>query len=126
MFSVQGYDQCVLLASQAGQLELNVMMPIIAFSLLEAITISSRAIHVMDTRCIQGITAERDRMRKYAESTSQIATVLSPIIGYEKTAELVNAAVMTGQSVLELVEEKGMMTAQEIKMIKEKYFTLRS
>jgi aspartate ammonia-lyase len=124
MFSVQGYDQCVLLASQAGQLELNVMMPIIAFSLLEAITISSRAIHVMDTHCIQGITAERDRMRKYAESTSQIATVLSPIMGYKKTAELVDAAVMTGQSVLELAKEKGLLTAQEIKMIKEKYFTL--
>ncbi len=124
MFSVQGYDQCVLLASQAGQLELNVMMPIIAFSLLEAITISSRAIHVMDTRCIQGITAQRDRMRKYAESTSQIATVLSPILGYAKTAELVDEAVLTGQSVLELAKEKGYITAQELSMINEQYFTV--
>lgn len=120
MFSVQGYDQCVMMASQAGQLELNVMMPVIAYSLLEAITISNRAMDSLIRNCVSGILVQRDRMRKYAESTSQIATFLSPVIGYEKTASLVEEALLSGEPVLELAKKKNLATDREIEMIRER------
>jgi aspartate ammonia-lyase len=122
LFSVQGYDQCVLMASQAGQLELNVMMPIIAYSLLEAIQISSSAIDSLTRHCVSGMSAHRERLKKYAEATPQIATLLSPIIGYQRTARLVEEATLSGEAVLELALKEGLITAEELTMIRAKFF----
>ncbi|HUP55808.1 MAG TPA: aspartate ammonia-lyase, partial [Bdellovibrionota bacterium] len=88
-YSVLGQDATVAYATQAGQLELNVMMPIMASTLLDATTVATRAIETLRTRCIEGLEANEARLLRYFESTPQVATALSPKLGYEKTAKLV-------------------------------------
>lgn len=116
-FSVIGLDQTVALASQAGQLELNVMMPVMAYSTLEATQLSVRVLAVMRERCIDGMRANEARLRKYYESTPQIATALSPKLGYEKTAELVQESQKSGRSVVELAKEQGLVTEEELSVL---------
>jgi aspartate ammonia-lyase len=113
-FSVLGLDQTVSYAMQAGQLELNVMMPIMADSLLQATTIMSHALHTLRTRCVEGIEANTRKTQHYFESTPQVATALSPKLGYDRTAKLVQEALKEHQSVLSLVREKKLLTEGEI------------
>src|SRR5207248_809181 len=86
MYSVLGYDQSVAYCVQAGQLELNVMMPMMAFSMLEATTVFKQSMLRLRTHCIEGLSPNVPRLRKYFESTPQIATALSPKLGYNATA----------------------------------------
>jgi len=113
-YSVLGYDQTVCYAAQAGQLELNVMMPIIAHATLEATSIFAQALRVLRERCIDGLEPNLSRLQRYYESTPQIATALSPSLGYEKTAELVQEAQRDGKSVIELVREKKLIPEEEL------------
>jgi aspartate ammonia-lyase len=116
-FSVLGYDQTVAYCAQAGQLELNVMMPMMAYSLLEATTVMTRALAVLRTRCIDGIEPNLPRLRKYFESTPQIATALSPLLGYEATAKLVKEALEAGISVPDLVRSRKLIPEAELKRL---------
>lgn len=116
-FSVLGYDQTVAYAMQAGQLELNVMMPIIAYSLLEATRIATRATETLRTFCIEGLTANEARLRHYFESTPQVATALTPRLGYEVTAGLVQESLKSGKSVLQLVREKALIPEAELEAL---------
>jgi aspartate ammonia-lyase len=108
-FAVLGFDQTVAFAAQAGQLELNVMMPIMAHSALEATRISARALRTLRTLALEGLKPNLRRLREYYENTPQIATTLSPVLGYEKTAELVKEALSSGKNVIELVRSKALM-----------------
>lgn len=114
-FSVLGYDQTTCLAGQAGQLELNVMMPIMAYSALEATQIATRATVVLKERCIDGLEPNEARLRRYFESTPQIATALSPVLGYEKTAELVSEALQKNISIIDLVRQKKLIPEEKLK-----------
>jgi aspartate ammonia-lyase len=113
-FAVLGYDQTAAYALQAGQLELNVMMPVMAHSLLEASTIATRALHTLRVKCVEGLEPNLKRLQHYFESTPQIATRLSPRLGYEKTAELVKRSLVTGQTVLALVRQEKLISEAEL------------
>ena len=113
-FSVLGYDQTVAYAMQAGQLELNVMMPMMAYATLEATRVFTHATRILRTLCLDGMQANEPRLRKFYESTPQIATALSPRLGYEKVAELVKEAVQTERSVVEIVRERQLIPEAEL------------
>jgi aspartate ammonia-lyase len=116
-FSILGYDHASAMAIQAGQLELNVMMPILAYSLLEATTVATHSLRVLRERCIEGLEANEPRLRHYFESTPQVATALSPRLGYEQTARLVQEALKSGKSVIALVRERGLMPEEELRAL---------
>src|SRR6185437_1754411 len=90
-FQVIGNDTAVAFAVQAGQLELNVMMPTMVHNVLQSITILANMLRQFDKYCVAGITANEARCRQYAESTVSLATALNPYIGYAKAAEIVKA-----------------------------------
>ncbi len=113
-FQVLGHDLTVLRAGQAGQLELNVMMPVIAYNLLQEIEILTSGIRAFTVRCVRGIKANQATCRNYAESTPQVATALSPYIGYEKAAELVKEALRTNRPIREVVAEKKLLSAEKL------------
>lgn len=113
-FQVVGNDTAVALAAQAGQLELNVMMPTMAYNVMQSITILTNMLRQFDKRCIAGITANEARCNQYAQSTVSLATALNPYIGYARAAEIVKESVATGRSIIEIAREKKLLTEREI------------
>lgn len=116
-FQVVGNDAAVAMAVQAGQLELNVMMPAMAYNVLQSVTILTNTIRELDARCVRGITANAARCEWYAQSTVALATALNPYIGYAKAAELVKESVASGRSVIEVAREKGVLSEEQIREI---------
>ncbi len=100
---VIGCDHAVAAAAAAGQLELNVMMPVAAFDLLFMITILANALREVRTRAIDGIAVDVTRCRAYAESSLGLATALAPLIGYTAAAEVAKEAQRTGRSIVDVV-----------------------
>jgi aspartate ammonia-lyase len=113
-FQVIGNDTAVAMAVQAGQLELNVMMPTMAYSVLQSISILTNALRELDVRCVRGITANVARCEFYASSTVALATALNPYIGYAKAAELVKESIASGRSIIEVAREKGVLSEAQI------------
>jgi aspartate ammonia-lyase len=116
-FQVVGNDVAVAMAVQAGQLELNVMMPAMAHNVLQSIAILTSTLRELDQRCVRGITANRERCAFYAGSTISLATALNPYIGYAKAAALVKESVATGKSIVELARAQGLMTEEQIREV---------
>ncbi len=116
-FQVIGADTVVSLAVQAGQLELNVMMPVMAFNLNFAVTIFGNALRVLKEKCIEGITADKDRCQHYAESTLGLATALNAFIGYAKAAEVVKEAVASKKTIVQVIREKKILSDDQIKKV---------
>ncbi|BAU05964.1 aspartate ammonia-lyase [Fischerella major NIES-592] len=113
-FQVMGYDSAIALAAQAGQLELNVMMPLIAYNLIHSIEILGNTIAALTQRCIQGITANRERCLAYAESSLALVTALNTHIGYLNAAAVAKESLETGKSLRQIVLEKGLMSEAEL------------
>ena len=113
-FHVVGNDLTVAMAVQAGQLELNVMMPAMAQSVLHSITILTNMLRQFSDRCVRGITANPKRNQFYAESTVSLATALNPYIGYAKAAEIAKESVATGRSIIDIAREKKLLSEKEI------------
>jgi aspartate ammonia-lyase len=113
-FQVVGNDAAVAYAVQAGQLELNVMMPTMAHNVLQSITILANMLNQFDTRCVAGITANPERCNFYAQSTVSLATALNPYIGYAKAAEIVKESVATGESIIKIARAKKLLSEEEI------------
>ncbi len=113
-FQVVGNDAAVSLAVQAGQLELNVMMPTMAYNVLQSITIMTNMLRQFTEKCIAGITANRERCNFYAQSTVSLATALNPYIGYAKAAEIVKESVATGKSIIEIARSRGLLSEKDI------------
>jgi aspartate ammonia-lyase len=113
-YEVIGNDVTVTMASEAGQLELNVMEPVIAFNLFRSIEMLGRACRTLAERCIDGITANRAVCRRMVENSIGLVTALNPIIGYERSTEIANLALQTGRSVVDIVLEKGYLTKAEL------------
>jgi aspartate ammonia-lyase len=105
-FHVIGHDVGITMCGEAGQLELNVMMPYVAFALLESLEVMANATKAFDERCVRGIEANRDRCRYYAEHTVGLATMLNLERGYIGAAEVAKRAIESGKSVRELIEEE--------------------
>ncbi len=116
-YQVIGCDATILAASDAGQLELNVMMPVIAWNALHATTILRQAMRVLTDRCVSGIRADEARARELLDRSTAVATALSPYIGYAATAEIAKASVQTGRPVRELVRERKLLPDEELDAI---------
>lgn len=116
-FHVIGNDLTITMAAQAGQLELNVMMPVINFNLLQSIEILTRDIDVFTERCIKGITVNRERCREYAETSVGLATILNPEIGYEAAAVVAKESAATGKPLRDIIIEKGILSPKEVDKI---------
>jgi aspartate ammonia-lyase len=116
-FQVIGCDTVVALAVQAGQLELNVMMPAMAWNVLHAIEILKNTCRVVARRCILGIRANRETCERYAYRTPSIATALNPVIGYARAAQVVKKALATGQSIPEICLQEKVLTRRELDTI---------
>lgn len=116
-FQVVGNDLAVAMAVQAGQLELNVMMPTMAYSVLQSITILTNMLRQFKEKCIDGITANEKRCHFYLEASVSLATALNPYIGYAKAAEIAKEAVATGRSIIDVAREKKLLSEQQINEI---------
>jgi fumarate hydratase class II len=113
-FQVVGCDTTVALACDAGQLELNVMMPVIAWNALHASTILREAMRTFRARSVDGIVANEARARELLDRSTAMATALSPYIGYAATAEIAKESVGTGRPIRELVLERGLLDARRL------------
>jgi fumarate hydratase, class II len=113
-FQVLGNDLAVASAAEAGQLELNVMMPVIAHNLLFTEAILTNANLVFAERCVEGIAADAAQSAYWLERSPAIVTALAPSIGYEEAARLAKEAVAKNVTVRQLVREKGLLTEQEL------------
>ncbi len=116
-FQVMGNDLAIGMAVQAGQLELNVMMPLMAFNLLFSIEILTHAVGLFSDRCVKGISANRARCREYAEKSVSIATALNPIVGYAKAAEIVKEAVAENKSIIDIIKDKKILSTDKLKKL---------
>jgi aspartate ammonia-lyase len=110
-FQVIGCDTTIMMSAEAGQLELNVMMPVIAWNALHASTILRQALIVLRTRSIEGMSADEARCRELLDRSTAVATALSPHIGYAATAEIAKESVRTGRAIAEIVRERGLLDA---------------
>jgi fumarate hydratase class II len=111
---VYGNDATVAFAGSQGNFELNVFLPVIARNLLESIRLLAAVTRLFADRCVSGIEADVERMRRYAEATPQAATALNPILGYERVAALVKESAATGTSIRQLVVEQGLVPEAEV------------
>lgn len=113
-FYVIGADLTLTLAAEAGQLQLNVMEPVISFSLFTSITYMTNACNTLREKCVDGITANADHTQQMVMQSIGIVTQLNPIIGYEKSAAIAREALETGKSVHDIaVKEKKLVTQEK-------------
>ena len=112
-FHVQGNDHTVALAAQAGQLELNVMMPIIAHNLFEMMHVMIGAINAFTARCVVGLKANPEKAYGWLAKNAILVTALNPVIGYLNGAAIAKEAMATNRTIKEVVVEKGLLTAEE-------------
>ena len=108
-FHAMGNDATIVTAAQAGQLELNVMMPVIAYNFLQEIEILSNCMSAFRTRCIVGIKADKVVCKRFAERSSALATALTPKIGYHRAAELANEAQKKNLTIREIAGSRKIL-----------------
>lgn len=113
-FKVIGNDLTVSMGAEAGQLELNVMEPVIVQSIFESVEMLINGMNTLRSRCIVGITANEERCREMVMNSIGIVTALNPVIGYEASSQLAKEALETGKGVYELVLEKKLLSKEEI------------
>ena len=113
-FHAMGCDATILYAAQAGQLELNVMMPVIAYNLLQEIEILAEGAKAFTSRCVVGIEANEQQCLEYAERSPALATALTPLIGYQRAAELAKEAMEENLPIRDLVAEKKLLSEEEL------------
>jgi aspartate ammonia-lyase len=116
-FQVFGCDTTIMTAGEAGELDLNVMMPVIAWNALHAQRILTNAMHTLRIRTVDGIEADRERARELLDRSTAMATALSPYVGYAATAEIAKQAVATGRTIRDLVLERGLLSVDEVDRI---------
>lgn len=113
-YQIIGYDMTISMAAEAGELELNMAEPIMAFDLLHGLMILKNACVVLASRCIVGIEANVERCRSMVENSIGLVTALNPALGYERSAAVAKEALATGGSVYELVLAKGWLTKEQL------------
>ncbi|MBM4761157.1 aspartate ammonia-lyase [Bacillus sp. B15-48] len=116
-FQVVGNDQTISMATEAGQFELNVMEPVIVFNLLQSIRIMTNVFNVFRKYCLQGITANKERMEDYVINSVGVITAINPHIGYETAASIAKEAIEMKRPVREIVLERGILTYEELDTI---------
>ena len=113
-FEVIGNDMTITMAAEAGQLELNVMEPMLAFKLFSSILHFKRVLRILTDQCIVGIEANRERCRTLMEGSIGLVTALVPRLGYEVSTEIAKKAQETGGSVYEIVQSGGYLSKEEL------------
>ena len=113
-FKVSGNDMTVALAAEAGQLQLNVMEPVIAESIIESITWLTNAMETLRVKCIEGITVNAEHCHQMVINSIGIVTALNPYIGYKNSTKVAKEALQIGRSVYDIVLEKGLMTKEKL------------
>jgi aspartate ammonia-lyase len=112
-YYVIGADTTLTMACEAGQLQLNVMEPVIAFSMFSSFEYMINACHTLSTKCIPGITANREICESHVMNSVGIVTALNPILGYEKTSEVARVALQTGKTVHQIAVVEMKLITQE-------------
>jgi aspartate ammonia-lyase len=110
---VVGNDTAVAMGCAAGQLELNTHMPLVGVNIVKSLKILIKVCHALDTKCVSGITANEAVCKNYFERSAGLPTILNPVLGYDKVAELVKESLKTGKTLAELVREKKLMPEKE-------------
>ena len=113
-FKVIGNDICVSFAAEAGQLQLNVMEPVITESVLESVTWLINAIDTLRSKCIEGITVNREHCDNMVKNSIGIVTALNPYIGYKSSTKVAKEALASGRAVYDIVLEQGLMTQEKL------------
>ncbi|MBF6591774.1 MAG: aspartate ammonia-lyase, partial [Ktedonobacterales bacterium] len=113
-FQVLGFDATISFAAQAGQLELNVMMPVIIHNMLWSCTLLKNAMAAVTERCVMGIVANEQRCEDMAFKSAGLATALAPYIGYEQAASIAKEQIRTGRDIRELVRERGLLPEADL------------
>ena len=113
-YKVIGNDMCITFASDNGQLELNVMEPVIAYTLFESVHLLENGLDTLRTLCIDGIVANEERCRQLVQNSIGIVTMLNPIIGYKQSTKIAKEASETGRGVYELVLEHKLLTKEQL------------
>jgi aspartate ammonia-lyase len=113
-YQIIGYDAIVSMAAEASELELNMAEPVMAYDLLHGLMILKNACITLTSRCITGITANRDVCRGYVERSIGLVTALNPVLGYERSASIAKEALKTGGNVYDLVLEKGWLSKEQL------------
>jgi len=116
-FKVIANDLAVTLAAEAGQLQLNVMEPVIAYCILESQTMLMNAAETLRRHCVNGITANEDVCRQYVEHSIGVVTALNPLLGYGVATELAAEALNTGKGIVQLVREKKLLSEEQINSV---------
>lgn len=111
---VIGNDLSISVATQAGQLDLNVYMPTMSYNLLQSLEILKNALRVFSERCVLGIVADKERCYSYYEESLGLATVLSPYLGYEVAASVTREALDRGKGLRDLILEKGLLPKDKL------------
>jgi len=111
---VIGYDAAITWACASGNFELNVMMPVMAYDLLQSIELLAAVSRNLDRRCVQGVEADRERAEGFVEQSLAMCTVLAPVIGYEKAAEIAKEAWKSGRTVREVAREKSGLAEERL------------
>lgn len=120
-FQVIGNDHTICLASEAGQLELNVMEPVLVFNLLQSISIMNNAFRVFTDHCVVGIEANKDKLEKDVEKSVGIITAVNPHLGYEVVSRIAREAILNGESVRDLCIKYDVLTEEELDLILDPY-----
>ncbi len=113
MYQVIGNDHTILMGAQAGQLELNVMMPLIGYNMIQNIKLLKNSLSVFTTRCVNGLSAQPEKCEAFFANTLGLATALNPQIGYLAAAEIVKESMKSGKSIKQLVIDKKLLTDKE-------------
>ncbi|MBI5531161.1 MAG: aspartate ammonia-lyase [Deltaproteobacteria bacterium] len=116
-YQIIGNDLTISLAAEAGQLQLNVMEPVLAFNLFQSLDMLSAAVSTLTTRCIEGITANPERCRSMVEHSIGIVTAVVPALGYERASEVARQALETGRPVRDIILDKGYLSAAELDVL---------
>ena len=114
---VIGNDLTITLAAQSGNFELNVMMPVIAYNLLQSISILSIGVRSLSEKCIEGITADQEKCNSYVDKSLALVTYLVPQLGYDKSAAISKKAHASGKRIADVVLEEGILTQEELEKL---------
>jgi len=116
-FLVVGNDQAIAMAVEAGQFELNVMEPVVAYLLFNSMTFLANAVNTLNNKCVKGITANMDRCHEMVDNSIGIITALTPHIGYEQSSAVAREALKTGKPIKKIIQDKGLLPVDEMNVI---------
>lgn len=118
-FQVIGADLTITLAAEAGQLQLNVVEPVIAYNMLQSISLLTNAARVLRETCVGGITANVERCREHLEASTAVVTALTPLIGYERASDVAKATLKSGRTIWEVLQSELQLPPEVLNQLRD-------